>query len=76
MHLYHRRQNVAAQVVEELKTVTYATPPMQERRKKISSDFGLSTQKYPLKFAELKNGPVSQSVSLSVLGSARLSVKK
>ena len=32
---YHpRRRNVAAQVAEELKTVTYATPPMEERRKK------------------------------------------
>ena len=27
---------MAAQVVEELKTVTYAIPPMEERRKKIS----------------------------------------
>ena len=27
------RRNVAAQVVEELKTVTYLTPPMEERRK-------------------------------------------
>ena len=26
-----RRQNVAAQVAEEFKTITYATPPMQER---------------------------------------------
>ena len=33
MHLYPRRQNVAAQVAEELITVTYATP-MEERRKK------------------------------------------
>ena len=29
-----RRRNVAAQVAEELKTVTYATPPMEKRRKK------------------------------------------
>ena len=36
MQLYPRRWNVAAQVVKELKTVTYATPrnPMEERRKK------------------------------------------
>ena len=26
MHVYPRRRNVAAQVAEELKTVTYATP--------------------------------------------------
>ena len=26
--------NVVAQVAEELKTVTYATPPMEEHRKK------------------------------------------
>ena len=34
MHLYPRRRNVAAKVAEELKTVTYATPPMEECRKK------------------------------------------
>ena len=34
MHLYHRRRNVAAQMAEELKTVTYVTPPMEESRKK------------------------------------------
>ena len=28
------RQNLAAQVVGELKTVTYATPPMEERRRR------------------------------------------
>ena len=40
MHLYPRRQNVAAQVMEELKTVTlYATPPMEERRKKRKTYF-------------------------------------
>ena len=33
MHLHPQRQNVAAQVAEELKTVTYATAPMEERRK-------------------------------------------
>ena len=33
MHLYHQRRNVAAQVAEELKTVMYATP-LEERRKK------------------------------------------
>ena len=33
MHLYTRRRNVAAQVAEELKTVTYATPPLEECRK-------------------------------------------
>ena len=32
--LYPRRWNVAAQVAEELNTVTYATPPVEERRKK------------------------------------------
>ena len=32
MHLYPQRRNVAAQVAEELKTVIYATPPMEERR--------------------------------------------
>ena len=31
MHMYPRRQNVAAQVAEELKTVTYT---MVERRRK------------------------------------------
>ena len=32
MHLYPgRRRNVAALVAEELKTVTYAAPPMEER---------------------------------------------
>ena len=34
MHLYPQRWNVAAQVVEELKTVTYTTPPTEEHRKK------------------------------------------
>ena len=34
MHLYPRRQNVAAQVVEELKMVAYATPPMEKRRER------------------------------------------
>ena len=36
MHLYHRRRNVAAHVLEELKTITYATGthPMEVRRKK------------------------------------------
>ena len=34
MQLYPRRRNVAAQVTEELKTVTYTTPPMEECRKK------------------------------------------
>ena len=34
MHLYPRRRNVAAQVGKELKTVTYAAPSMEERRKK------------------------------------------
>ena len=34
MHLYLRRRNVAAQMAEEYKTVTYATPPMEERRRK------------------------------------------
>ena len=34
MHLYPRRWNVAAQEAKELKTVTYATPPMKECRKK------------------------------------------
>ena len=33
-HLYPGRRNVAAQVADELKTVTYATPPMEERTKK------------------------------------------
>ena len=33
MHLYPRRWNVAAQVAEELKIVTYATPPMEELRR-------------------------------------------
>ena len=31
---YPRKRNVAAQVAEELKTVTYTTPPMEESRKK------------------------------------------
>ena len=31
MHLYPRRRNVAFEVAEELKTVTYATPPVEER---------------------------------------------
>ena len=31
MHLCPRRRNLAAQVAEELKTVTYATPPLEER---------------------------------------------
>ena len=34
MHLYPLRRNVAAQVAEELITVTYATLPMEERRTK------------------------------------------
>ena len=37
-HLYLHKQNAAAQVAEELKTVTYATPPMEERRKKERKD--------------------------------------
>ena len=41
-HLYPRRQNVAAQVAEELKTVTYATPPMEERRKKKKKENSVS----------------------------------
>ena len=32
MHLYPRRRNVAAQVAEKLKTVTYATPRVEESR--------------------------------------------
>ena len=40
MHLYPQRRNVAAHVVEEeLKTVTYATPPVEERRKKRHATF-------------------------------------
>ena len=41
MHLYPRRRNVAAEVAEELKTVTYATPILwrnaeeEKNRKKI-----------------------------------------
>ena len=34
MHLYLRRQNVAAQVAEELKTAIYVTPPMEEGKRK------------------------------------------
>ena len=35
MHfLYPRRRDVAAHVAEELKPVTYTTPPIEERRKK------------------------------------------
>ena len=35
MHLYPQSRNVAAQMAEEFTTVTYATPPhMEERRKK------------------------------------------
>ena len=34
MHLYPQRQNVTAQVAEEFKMVTYATSPMEERRRK------------------------------------------
>ena len=36
MRLYPRRRNVAAQVAEEFKRnpITYATPPMEERREK------------------------------------------
>ena len=34
MDILHRRRNVVAQVAEELKTVTCATPPMEERRTK------------------------------------------
>ena len=30
MHLYLQRRNVAAQVAEELKTITYTTTPMEE----------------------------------------------
>ena len=33
-HDNSRRRNVAAHVAEELKMVTYATPSMEERRKK------------------------------------------
>ena len=33
MHLSPRRRNVAAHMAEELRTVTYVTPPMEERRK-------------------------------------------
>ena len=38
VHLHHRRWNVAAEESEELKTVTYATPPMGERRQKIKEE--------------------------------------
>ena len=34
MDLYPRIRNEAAQVAEKLKTVTYASPPMEEPRKK------------------------------------------
>ena len=34
MHLHPQRRNVTAQMAEELKTATYATPPMEERRRK------------------------------------------
>ena len=30
-HVPPKRRNMAAQVVEELKTVSYATPPMEDR---------------------------------------------
>ena len=33
MHLYPRRRNVAGQVADEIKTITYATPPMEAHRK-------------------------------------------
>ena len=33
MHLYPQRWNVAAQVVEEIKTVTYATPQGKKRKR-------------------------------------------
>ena len=35
VHLHPRRRNVAAQVAEELRTVTCTTPPMQKGRKKV-----------------------------------------
>ena len=38
MDLYPRRRNVAAQVAEELKMATYATPLMEEHRKEKSVD--------------------------------------
>ena len=34
-------RNVAAQAAEELKTVTYATPPMEERRERKKKDLAL-----------------------------------
>ena len=42
--LYPRRQNVAAQVAEELKMVTYATPPMEECRTRIYVGKGMSRE--------------------------------
>ena len=33
LFIYRRKRNVAAQVAEELNTVTFATPPMEERKK-------------------------------------------
>ena len=43
MHLYPRRRNVAAQVADELKAVTYATPPMEERRKTTTTGTKITT---------------------------------
>ena len=42
MHLYPRRCSVAAQVAEELKMAAYATPPMEEHRKKERKDVYIS----------------------------------
>ena len=46
MHLYPRRCNVAAQVAEEIKTVTCVTPPMdyggtQKKEKKEKKNYRL-----------------------------------
>ena len=57
-----RRRNVAAQVVEELKTVTYATPPMEERRKTTKKPLTLTIQLPDIYFLYI----ISLSLSLSL----------
>ena len=34
MHLYPRKRNMPAQVADELKTVTHATPHMEEQKER------------------------------------------
>ena len=67
LHLYPRRRNVAAQVAEELKTVTYTIPPMEERRKKRKKEKKRCTMRMVMKLLGFRQTSRFQDVKRSVL---------